>query len=78
MRIKVDVECHWGRSAWIGLWRGGAICIAWEREPVTAWLKPEAEKQNGEWLMWWGRLHVIFTPPGWKPFMLSLKEYDPA
>jgi hypothetical protein len=62
--MKIEIE-RTASSLWISLPRNGGFWIGRQREAVTAWWKPEAEKQNGEWLFWLGRLHIIFTPPGW-------------
>ena len=63
------VTREWDHSMFIPLPLKGGIWI--ERRKHS--LPFEIEKQNGEWLLWWGRLHVILTPIGWKPLNIILK-----
>jgi hypothetical protein len=51
---------------YIALPNKGAIWIErWNRPQTDGW-KPEIEKDAGEYVIWWQRLQIIFTPPGWK------------
>ncbi len=71
MKRKLDIEYHPGHSLYIGLWNGGAIWMERQDRYVTGW-KPELEKVQGEYLAWWGRLHAILTPPGWRSLKVAL------
>ena len=47
-------------------------------ERTSAKHKADVVKEGREILIWYGRLHAILTPPGWKPFTVPFKEYEPA
>lgn len=44
----------------------GGIFAERDSQPYTSLHKPDVSKDDGEWLIFWGRLRVILTPPGWK------------
>lgn len=46
---------------YIRLWNGGAI---WIERGEHSW-SFELARERGEWFLWFRRLHMIFTPPGW-------------
>ena len=68
----------WVYSMYIPLPLKGAVWIEKTTTAYASWLKPDVVKEGGEYLVWWGRLHAILTPPGWKPLKVPLKGYEPA
>jgi hypothetical protein len=51
---------------YIKLPRQGALWTERAVQPFSRLYSPICEWDSGECHLWWGRLHVILTPPGWK------------
>ena len=51
----------------IGLPMLGGIWIERASARDAAGWRPEMKRDGGEVLVWWRTVHLIITPPGWRP-----------
>ena len=75
--IESDFSRHARESleawSWYGTFAGAEAYIEWQREPFNApWYEHRSNGAEHEW--WFGRLHVQWTPWGWRKRQVAASQ----
>ena len=72
--MKIEIE-----KRWFAIWWNRKLWMAVAVERCQHSWPFEIVKEDGEWLLWFRHLHLIFTPPGWKPIQsVAITDTSPA